>query len=266
MKAILGFILGALLLVSPVIVPDLQASQISAPKGFDRKVYNASFALYASSQEAGVELPRFICTVTAYQKFQNGYLFLGAGHCTSAGGDLPTDMKFYVSPTIDGPLYSVQLLAANVNESLDYAVYYMSPKISESIGSKIETLNLGDEGSLKIGDKVVDTNFSLGLAKEVSHGVVSTEIVKSGEMQGFYGVDMFDSHGASGSSVVDEHSKKVVGLVIAGVDGATLPTWVEPISTVKSELGKLDYKKLIEHPESPNVQTPQSDRKAPVWY
>lgn len=268
MRSILGLILGALLLVCPAIAPDVQAKQqVGPPKGFDAKVYKASYALYATSEMAGVKFPRFICTVTAYQKFQGGYLFLGVGHCTPAGGDLPPDMKFYVSRDVDSALYSVTLLKAYVKEPLDYAVFYMKSDAAESLSKrgKVETLSLGDESSLKIGDKVVDTNFSLGLAKEVSHGVVSTEVVKSGEMEGFYGVDMFDSHGASGSSVVDEHSKKIVGLVIAGIDGSTMPTWVEPISTVNAELSKLDYAKLVANPEVPNVDIPQSDRKVPLW-
>ncbi len=249
-------ILAALLLTLFLAVGTF-AKTISEPKGFTKKLYDASYALYATSADRGFTTPRFICTVTNIEKFQEGYLFLGAGHCTSVNPELSDDMQFFVATDLDHIPQPVELLTARMKENfkptevagnqLDYALFYLKTK------AKLPTIDLGDEGSLRIGDKTINVNYSLGLTKYVAPGIVSSKVALKGESAGFFGVQMFMSHGASGSSVVDVKTHKIVGLVIAGEDGATVPAWIEPISTIRAALATTDLAYLIAHPDVPKV-------------
>lgn len=227
MKRVLSALLALILSVAP------SFANVKSLKGFDKKVYDGALALYASSHDLGIR-DRFICTVQVIGKAgDRGYYLLGAGHCTPANPGLPKDMEFSVAEDIDGSLTPVTLIQSVMNEPLDYAEYYLRTD------KKYPVSALGDESDARIGDETIDVNFSLALGKFASRGRVSSKVAESGDMKGFFGVDEFDSHGASGSSVIDKRTKKIIGIVIAGVDGATVSTWVEPISTIKKELSKV---------------------------
>ena len=221
-------ILGAFLAVAMILTPACAGNKnISTAHGFNGRVYNSVFALYGSSAASGIQ-DRFVCTVTAYQQVNGGYLLIGAGHCTSANAaSLPADMTYSVSEELGGKLTPVALLKSEMDEPLDYAVYFMPTK------QKYPVLALGDETKDRIGDKTIDVNFSLAAAKMFSPGtIVSQVITTQTEVRGFFLIDQFDSHGASGSSVVSEKTHKIIGLVIAGWDGETMPSVVEPITSI----------------------------------
>ena len=254
MKKFLVAVLAFVLSTAPVFAT---GSSIALPKGFHGKVYNGALALYASSQEADVQ-DRFICTVQVIAKVKGGYELLGAGHCTPANTeDLPSDMTFSVATDLNGALMPVKLVKAKMEEPVDYAIYYLPTN------KKLPVIPLGDEHQMKIDDKTIDVNYSLALAKEVSLGVVSRQVQTDGPMEGFFEVTEFDSHGASGSSVVSQRTKSVIGIVIAGVDGTTTPTWVEPISVIEKEIAGVD---VVNAPAM--VVPKESDvdgRDVPIW-
>jgi hypothetical protein len=228
MRKALAFLASMFLAIAPAF------ANVKDLKGFDKKVYTGALALYASSHELGIR-DRFICTAQVIGKAGNrGYYLLSAGHCTPANPGLPSDMEFSVSDDLGQSLTPVTLLQSAMDESkaVDYSEFYLRTD------KKYPMMELGDESDARIGDETIDVNFSLALGKFASKGHVSSKIAENGEAKGFLGVDQFDSHGASGSSVVDERTKKVIGIVIAGVDGATVSTWVEPISRIKKELLK----------------------------
>jgi S1-C subfamily serine protease len=167
-------------------------------------------------------------------KVDGGYELLSAGHCTPANPKLPSDMTFSVADDMNGALTPVTLVASKMQEPIDWAVYYLKTN------KKYPVIALGDERKTQINDKTIDVNFSMALAKEVSMGVISSSVQTDGEMKGFFQVTQFVSHGASGSSVVSEKQHAIIGIVIAGIDGATLPTCVEPISVIRMEISNLD--------------------------
>jgi hypothetical protein len=221
---------------------------IKEPKGFDAKVFHASMAMYDTSEIAGITDPKFICSVTAYKKVDKGYLVIGAGHCTSENPELPPDMKYYAAEDIGKPVMPMQLIMAEMGTTesgiyYDYAIYFLPSRYAMSKGSvdcKPSVIPLGDERDLRVGDKTVDVNFSLGVAKMTSPGVIVSQETPSPQLpQGFFLVQQFDSHGASGSAVVSEKTHKIIGLVIAGWDGATMPSAVEGISHIDERLEKL---------------------------
>ena len=219
----------ALAFVLTFAVP-VSAKNIGEPQGFDKEVYRASFALSATSEMAQIEKPRFLCTVTAYKKVKGGYLLIGAGHCTSANDGLPSDMKYFVSEDIGSKSSPIQLLATELTEEHDCAIYFFPTK------NKYPTIPLGDERGLSVGDTTVDANFSLGVTKMVSPGIIVSKEGTGRLPKGYFLVQQFDSHGASGSAIVSEKTHKIIGLVIAGWDGETMPTVVEGISHVREEL------------------------------
>ena len=221
-------LLGSALAIAMILTPAYAGNKnINTARGFNGRVYNSVFALYGSSAASGIQ-DRFVCTVTAYQQVSGGYLLIGAGHCTSANAEsLPSDMTYSVSEELGGKLTPVALLKSEMDEPLDYAVYFMPTK------QKYPVLALGDETKDRIGDKTIDVNFSLAAAKMFSPGtIVSQVITTQTEVRGFFLIDQFDSHGASGSSVVSEKTHKIIGLVIAGWDGETMPSVVEPITSI----------------------------------
>jgi hypothetical protein len=226
MRKILSLTLAAALSLAP-----LCSAKIKPLRGFDQKVYQGSLALYASSESLKIK-DRFICSTQVVEKIEGGYKLLSAGHCTPANLQLPSDMTFSVSPDLGQPLMPVNLIAATLNENEDWSVFYFQTD------KKMSVIEMGDENDARINDKTIDVNFSLALAKEVSMGRVSSTVQDQGDMKGFFQVTQFDSHGASGSSVVDERTHKIIGIVIAGVDGATVPTFVEPISKIKKAMSK----------------------------
>jgi hypothetical protein len=232
MKSFLAFALAvALAFTSPVLAKD---KNIGEPKGFDNKVFHASFALYATSEEAGVDKPKFLCTVTSYKKINDGYLLIGAGHCTSANPSLPSDLKFFVSEDLNTPAMSVQLVKSELSETVDFSIFYLHSE------KKYPVISFGDEKELSVGDKTVDVHFSLGAAKITSPGLVSSLDGSPRLPPGTFLVQQFDSHGASGSAVVSERTHKIVGIVKGGWDGATMPTIVESISHIEEALAKLN--------------------------
>jgi len=257
------------LVLSLVLALGVCAGSIKPPKGFNKQVYDATYALYATSDESKITRPRFLCTVTAFQKYQEGYLLIGAGHCTTANPALPADMQFFVEPDISQFPQSVELIKAAFKgdiaddtvgtqatgkQPLDFAIFYWKTK------TKIKTIPLGTETSIRIGSKVTNVNFSEGLAKMLSPGFVSSDVALSGEMIGYFGVQMNATHGASGSSIIDSKTHKIVGMLIAeSGTNEVMPLWIEPISYVETALQGADFSKLILNPEIPNVERPNEE-------
>lgn len=257
-KILLGLILFVLTATSSMF-----AKNIAGPAGITRTAYDASYALYATSADRHFTEPHFLCTVTAFEKYEDGYLFIGAGHCTVANPELPADMAYFVETDINQTPLPIQLIKAEMVETfttatdhpfpIDYAIFYLKTTL------KIPTIPLGTEEALAIGSPTVNVNFSEGETKYVSPGIVSSLVSQTGTMKGFYGVQMFASHGASGSSIIDPRTKTIVGILIAGNDGETLPNWILPVSAIEAKLDGEKFHDLIVAPEIPKVDRSQVD-------
>ena len=243
MRRLLSLAAAIVLFAAGVLSSELRS--VKRPHGFDNEVYSASMALYGSlpaHMEGVMPVPaqtHFLCTVTSYEKVDGGYMLIGAGHCTGEANsdDLPKGMQYSVSDNIGTERTPVVLLKAvmskqmdNNKDYLDYAVYYMPTSRSFPV------IPLGDENDVEIGSDTVHVNFSLGekMTKQLAKGYVASEVAQvPSVMAGMMLVTQFDSHGASGSSIVSEKTHKIIGLVIAGYDGTTTPTIVIPMSKIK---------------------------------
>jgi hypothetical protein len=245
MRRILSVVASSVLLCSSVF------ADVKPPSGFDNKVYRASMALYGTLPKGSLHLEdgslqqadvtHFLCTVTAFKKVKGGYELLGAGHCTGvANEDLPRDLVYSVSDNIGDPRHPVQLLKAVMTNSglggKDYAVYYFKTD------AKIPVVELGDESDVQVGSPTVNVNFSLGekMTKQLTRGSVASQVAKTpSAMAGMILIQQFNSHGASGSSIVSEKTHKIIGLTIAGYDGTTTPTIAETISSIKADIASV---------------------------
>jgi len=175
-----------------------------------------------------------LCTATAYEKTgKDTYHLITAGHCYLVEGG-----KFFVQHDIGKKqtLYPVAVLKHEFDTPVDFMVLEL--KTSE----KIPTIPLGDERDASLYDPILDVNFSLMFTKHHSHGVIASNIMDESSMDPDYGdcelcvnrymVQLFAGPGASGSSVIDLNSGKIIG-VLTGGSNATIGAMVEPISDFK---------------------------------
>lgn len=210
---------------------------------FERKLAAATFALYGESGNSR----RFFCTTTAFEKTKDGYNLLTAGHC-AVDEDFPADLKYYVSENvvdvtgteIPAALLPVQLLKAWPEDKLgvDFAVFHLVSK------NKYPIIRLGDESKVSVGDTIVDVNFSKGLAKQTSEGLISSAIMQTAGAsarchvcKGDFFVQIYAGPGSSGSAVVSKRTHRILGVLVGGFDdpiGAT----ISPISKFKEVRSK----------------------------
>lgn len=221
-----SFVLAFAIAAAPVTVPNIQDAKDKAIA----KAEASTFALYASSASRGVS-DRFICTATAIAQVQGGYELLSAGHCTQANDRLPSDLTFKVSEQLGGNLMPVTLVKAVMeDEPQDFSIFYLPTKNRYSVEE------LGNQGDAHIGDPTININFSAGITKEYSPGIVVSEIVTIDDpmLNGLFGVQQFGTGGASGSSVIDTKTGKIIGIVVVGADGMTMPMFCVPITVVEA--------------------------------
>ena len=224
--------LALCLLIAPAFV---QAQDGVVPRAQERdipvavdaqEVMNSTFALYG---QLGDER-HFMCSATAFEKTPTGYHLITAGHCVT--GDVPDGLKFFVAENIDSDLalQTVTVVKADFGRKYDFAVLNLNTTRSYKV------VPIDDSQFPGIGEKVWNVNFSEGLTKQMSLGVVASGKMNDdaaegqcGLCHGRYLVQLFDGPGASGSAVIDGDGK-IVGLVEGGFPGKTLGAIVIPMT------------------------------------
>lgn len=197
------------------------AGPINPPHGYAGRLYKGTFELYAS-----VGVPTHsVCTATPYERTLHGYRLITAGHCVKLA---PVGANFSVSEDIGGTLMPVTLVKARYEGNVDFAEFeFVTDR-------KYPIVILGDEYGSRIGDKVINPHFALGLNKQISRGVISSRQLTETErcLKGCYGnflVQMQGGRGASGSVVILEKTHEVIGLVVYEF-GENVGFAIEPIS------------------------------------
>ena len=216
MKRLLALLL-ALALLFPISVGSIQS-----PTGFAGKLWASTFALYGTRGP----VTHFICTTEPIEKIAGGYRLLSAGHCVQS---TPADLQFSVAEEIGGARTPVKMVKAYLGEDVDFALFELK---TDKVYPVFE---LGTEKDLKVGDAIINPNFSQGLGKQLSMGVVaSMPITKSEDCEDAGCVGKFIIHesagpGASGSAVLSVKTHKVVGVLVWEFEGK-VGFGVEPIS------------------------------------
>jgi hypothetical protein len=209
----------------------------------------------------------FTCTATVvYADPEEGqYVALTAGHCF----DWKEINNYYISDGVgDKPVMHKATVQKFANdERYDYALVRF-----ESIRSHpaIAIEKIDAEGPA-IGTQVININFSYGVVKQVMHGEVNSEIIKSTEggdcesCRGRYLVSIGLGPGASGSAVVDAKTHEIIGFAEGIFPGTTMPTVVIPAGRRLADFLDDDSTGIKPLPEGPKPSdapgTPQQERK-----
>jgi hypothetical protein len=208
-------------------------SPFTASQTIEAKVANATFAFYHESDSGR----RHVCTATAFQKTSDGYFILTAGHCVA---NVLPEVTFSVSEDIfkagtpNPPIYPVTLITYKHENTKDYAILYLRTF------KRFSVIPLSKAGVPPVGTDVININFSDGIGKITSEGRVSTKLLDTGGADGdcrfcnfTFMVQLFAGHGASGSSVVDKKTGKIVGIAVGGTN-ETLGAFIEPVSVIEA--------------------------------
>jgi|SRR5579864_632676 len=227
----LANVLLALILSLPLAV---KASSIQPPKGFEGEVYKATFALY----EHRGKQERFICTTEAYETIVGGYHLIGAGHCIDPKAD-----SFSVAEDIGGPETPVTVIKHEQDKDADLAIFEMKTDKAYPV------IPLGTIDGEHVGDSVINVNFAVGMAKQLSEGKISSGVIPAGDDgdTDVFLAQIFGAGGSSGSAVISANTHKIIGILIYGFnddyEGLPVPlnigAGVEPIDKVQDFLKRV---------------------------
>lgn len=197
----------------------------------------------------------FTCTATVIAAVplnaSSGYIAITAGHCF----DWKELDKYYVADGVyDKPVMHKIIVQKFENDArYDYALITFE---SRADYPTIELEKMDADGPA-IGTEVMNVNFSLGVVKQFTEGKVISEVVKSTEggdcdmCKGRYLVSIGIGPGASGSSVVDAHTHKIVGFAEAVFPGTQMPSVVIPAGKRLADFMDDDSAGIKPLPEGP---------------
>jgi Trypsin-like peptidase domain len=243
MKHALVAMLLALLALTPTV--QAQKSQVDLRE----RLSEATLALYTGKQACQYVATKtffgpmpvwtcsfethFICTATVVRSDDGDYLGLTAGHCfdydeTDAG------FKYYVSEGVEEHpvLREITVLKFENNDQYDYGVFSFH-SAREYPAIQVESIS-GADVIPALGTRVLNNNFSYGLVKEVTEGIVVSkqigerEAVILPEIRRRYLVQMPFGPGASGSPIVNEETGKIIGMVEANFPSTQMAAVVIP--------------------------------------
>jgi len=237
MKRILALVLIVILAGCSV-----AAGPIRPPQGFEGRLWGSTLALYGTKDKS----THFLCTAEPIEKTKDGYILLSAGHCVQ---EVPADVQFSVADEIGGKLTPVTVVKAYDGDGLDFSIFRLTTT------ENYTPFDLGTEDGLRVGDRVLNPNFALGLGKQFSHGVISSQGLSVNPMcdfcAGLFIVQGGGGPGSSGSAVISEKTHKVIGILIAGAPMGNTGFEVEPISW---------FAKFMAGPNQPHPPAPPSDQ------
>lgn len=209
------------------------------PEGYAGVLYASTLALYGTKDGT----TRFLCTTEPFEKIHGGYHLVSAGHCVQL---VPADVKFSVADDIGGPLTPVTVLKAYDGDGLDFSEFELKTS------RKYSLFVIGDEHHAHVGDAVISPNFSVGLVKQLSLGVVSSDLMPVtsncpvNDCAGYFLVQMYGAPGLSGSAIVLARNHEVIGIAVEGFSDP-IGFGVQPISA---------FPKFLAGPSQPHPEEP----------
>jgi V8-like Glu-specific endopeptidase len=223
------------------------ASPAPAMSGSEQNDWRATFVLYATIEKE----TKAICTATAFKKSSDGYFLLTAGHCVDfedAGID-SKDVSFSVAENVTSPVSAVPVTVLTYKledvqdfPSLDYAILDLKTK------NFYPTIPLSKDPNPPFpGAEIYFVHASNVLTKQLARGYVSSSPMTSNAengkcdiCKGRFVVSATAAPGASGSSVIDKSTGKIIGVVEITLDdsgdGGYVGVGVEPISAIEKNI------------------------------
>lgn len=263
MKALRLAILAALMLI-----PALAKAQVGPVDDFTQTLSKATLEMYVGKQECKYTpfdtmfgpvdgwgctfVSKPICTATVIRdEGQAMYAAISAGHCI-VPELYKQGWKYYVGAEVsDQPvLNEIHLIKWANDDRYDFVIFdFKSVRKYPAVD-----INGAEDDAPAVGTEVLNCNFSLGIAKQMTEGkVLSDKIPEKGDNKGLknrYFVNVGIGPGASGSSIVDKKTHKIVGLVEAVFPGTQMATIV--ISTGKNLYDFGDDDSVVEPLPPPN--------------
>ena len=174
----------------------------------------------------------FVCTATAVRTDGRGdYIGLTAGHCFSYKA-MDRGFKYYVSEGVNEHpvLREIKLIKFENNDQYDYALF----TFTSMRDYPVVEVDTSKDSIPALGSRIINANFSYGLTKEITEGVVVSgkigdkEAVDAEHLRGRYLVQMPFGPGSSGSAIVNEDTHKIVGLVEAMIPATQMAAIILP--------------------------------------
>jgi hypothetical protein len=224
------------------------AGTINPPIGWAGQMWASTFALYGTK---GTQT-HFLCTAEPIEKIPGGYRLLTAGHCVQRS---PEGLQFSVSEEIGGDRTPVTMVKAFLDNTLDFAIFDLQTPKSYTV------FPLGNETELQIGDETLNSNFALGVGKQLSRGVVASDLIVASEecevdtaCIGKFIVQETAGAGASGSAILSIKTHQVVGLLVWEFADGQIGFGIEPISL---------FSKFMAGPDQPHPGAKEVSEKIP---
>lgn len=242
-----------LLLTLALSVPSLaQTSKPPVDQALASQAVRSVALLY--SQNAGGSL-RMHCTATAYDKEDGGYKFVTAAHCV--GEDDRThqkvadteDIPFYITfdERGDKTFYPAQVKGVGYqSRGDDFVILHVKTK------QEWHTVPLGDEGQVDVEKPettaILNVASPLGLGKQVFRGYISSVYLDRPVVQGDINwkgamlLSIQSGPGSSGSALISEHQKAIVGFLVGGIDNNVVGIPVSKFKKFEQEVKDRKYK------------------------
>lgn len=226
MKKVFGLFLALLLSVCGV------SSKDSLPA----HVYSSVALLYKQTEDGGQHMA---CTVTAFEKVKDGYLFVTAAHCVGTDDTQHERVevektRFYITFDERGTkkFYAADIVMAGYqHRGDDFSVLYVKTDEQWTVTP------LGDEQKEESGAEFITVASPQGLGRQVFHGwitllkidrpIVAEDINWSNAML----LQVESGPGSSGSSIVSVKQEAIIAFLVGHYEQNTFAV---PISQFKA--------------------------------
>jgi hypothetical protein len=194
--------------------PDLAKATLLVYQGKQVCKYHEEAFFIFEEQVWGCEFKsNFTCTATVVGESGHEYIGLTAGHCFD--WNAVDKNEYYVADKLDEKpvLHKIKIVKFENDERYDYGVFTF-----ESL-ERYDVMPIADNVDPKVGDEVLNINYSLGLTQQVTVGKIESGIIESPAMEqlkdtkGRFLASINGGPGASGSAVVDKKSGQIIGLL-----------------------------------------------------
>jgi S1-C subfamily serine protease len=234
-KSWLGFVIGCLLVVGALANTARAESLEQVFAGISPSVA----ALYAQKSDGSLQV---LCSTTAVEKHAKRVLLLTALHCVDK------DVAYLVS--FDGKQFHsarVWSLPKWKADAEKHKKGYGVPDVDMAFFAvelplDVQVIPMADDSKIKAGNPIVMVGYPLGVTKISYNGIISGRLDRPGDgYDGYMTMQIFGSPGSSGSSVVDQKTGKIIGVLVSATQsGVGLPVIFATPSSYRKYMLELD--------------------------
>jgi len=211
-------VLAILTFLALLVAPPVQAESLQ--KVF-AGISPSVAALYAQTADGSL---RFLCSTTAVEKQETRVLLLTAFHCVDK--DVAYMVSFDGKQFYSARVWSLPRWEVDERGKKSYGTPHVDMAFfSIEVPLDVKVIPMADDSQIKAGHPIVMVGYPLGVTKVSYNGIISGRLERPGAgLNGYMTMQIFGSPGSSGSSVIDQETGKIIGvLVSAKQDSVGLP-------------------------------------------